>query len=355
MTDDCKLLSDTDKEIYKEAVKQGDVDYIRHMSIFSTLGKYEKHGDYNIFITDPNVNIYYIGYYVVGGLNVFIDQNKKLLFYSKFFFGLFDCFLSNIDIVLTNIQNTNINENIVDIGSNIVSIENWFLTYGHYKDEIFVLTDYVNNINNKYKVLIDYHTNNDITDYPVNINYQIIEKLLLKGNSINAYTLKKKVLKLTNLILIRHHITDTTFHSFPLNVRNEIFKSIENKNITFNKVFLTRDKATHLPRNLNNQAEIEDYLSNNNITIINPELITYEQLINSIKNLNVIIITWGGALVNLIYLKPHTRVYILKSKSYEHESIELFDKIIKTYQLQVKIIVHQNNEININKLSDILK
>ena len=53
----------------------------------------------------------------------------------------------------------------------------------------------------------------------------------------------------------------------------------------------------------------------------------------------------------MVYLNQNTVVYILKSQSYEHESIELFMKIIKKYKLQIHIIVHKNNKIEIKELS----
>jgi len=55
----------------------------------------------------------------------------------------------------------------------------------------------------------------------------------------------------------------------------------------------------------------------------------------------------------LIYLKPNTKVIILKSKSYMHESIHLFNKIIEELKLNVNIIESTNNIIYINDISKI--
>jgi len=351
--DDCLLLSHEDKQIFKHALSISDVDYLQNMSIFSKEGIYEKHGNYYVFKTNPSINIYYLGY---NNNSIFIDENKKILFYSRYYFDLFNEFINYIDHILNLIHNININENILDIGSNFVSIEKWFVTYGHFKDEIFVITDYIDNNNKNHKALLDYHTT-DLPNYKANINYKIIDNILLGDNSINSYEHINKILRLKDLILIRHRITDTTFHSFPINVRNKIINSINNNNnmINHDKIFITRGYASHLTRNLSNQMEVENYLHNHNFTLVNPELLNYGEFINTIKNTDKIVITWGGALVNLIYLKPYTKVYILKSQSYEHESLDLFEKIIKTYDLHVEVITHENNIITLNKLNYLIK
>ena len=100
-------------------------------------------------------------------------------------------------------------------------------------------------------------------------------------------------------------------------------------------------------RNLDNEPEITEYLISNKYVIVNPEAISYDDFINNIKDVDNIVMSWGGMLTNMIYLKPNTNVIILKSKSYENETIELFNKIINTYKLNVKIIEHDNNKIMI--------
>jgi capsular polysaccharide biosynthesis protein len=86
--------------------------------------------------------------------------------------------------------------------------------------------------------------------------------------------------------------------------------------------------------------------------VINPENIDFKDFINILQKANLIIITWGSALTNLIFCNPGTQVIILKSQSYENESIQLFNKIIKNNSLIVKIILHKNNEIDLNELNE---
>ena len=113
------------------------------------------------------------------------------------------------------------------------------------------------------------------------------------------------------------------------------------------KIFITRGLAKSNPRNLDNQSEIEDHLDSMGYTVINPENITLDEFINYIYNASKIVMTWGSAMVNMCYLKNNTNVIILKSRSYEHESIELFQKIIDNNKLNVNVILHADNKITI--------
>lgn len=349
-----KLLSTNDMNILINAVKANNIHLCKNMSIFSTKGTYKTCGNsnYNYFETNENEDIYYLNMFFSSQLRLFIDSDKKILYYSRYFFNNgFIHFIDNIDLILKLINSIKLDKTI-DIGSNIISIQKWFITYGHYKDEAFILCDFHNLINTNSKVLHEYHTDNNVTDYPVNNNYTIIENYLFNNNSINAYTFNNQVLKMKKVYLIEHHILSQKFHSFPLNITQKILSKVDN-NHNYNNVFITRNKAVHMPRMLDNFNEIEEHLKLSNYTLVNPELLTYGEFINSIRNANKVVITWGGALTNIIYLKENTKVIILQSKSYEHESIDLFRKIIDAYKLNITIIKHSNNIINLSELNNI--
>ena len=346
--DNIKLLNENDKNILKSF--NGDYNKIKEMSIFSKEGTYEFLEDYCYFKTNNHINIYYI-----SQLSLFIDEKKKILFDSRYYFYNFTHFIDiHINGILTFINDIDLNnKDIIDIGSNIISIEKWFTTYGHYKDEVYNLCDFKNKLetNTKvnYKVLIEY-ANTQNMNYNTT-NYEIIQKYLFDNSAINAS--KHNIIKMRNINLIKHNYHDKTFHKFPIYSRNLILSKIEMKNYNYEKVYIIRGIAAHLPRNLLNDHEINNILISKNFFIVNPELETLDNFINIIKNAKTIVLTWGGALVNMVYLKPNTKVYILKSESYQDEKIDLFMKIIKNYNLKIDIITHINNKIPINKLQEI--
>jgi hypothetical protein len=349
--DDSICLSDEDKHIFKHAHTTNDIHHLINMSIFSTNGVYKQNGKYLTFESNIDSNIYYIS---ENGL--FVDEHKKILFYSRYYLGLFEHYIQEIDNIINLINDIDLTIH-EDIGSNIVSIQRWFETYGHFTDELFNIADYIHINNINHKPLLDYPTT-DKPHFKANTNYNFIDNLLFNKHSINAYTLNKnKVLKLQNLVLIYNFIIASTFHSFPIIIRDKILHSITTPTNILTKsthIMITRGKALHLPRNLYNQSEIENKLSDNNYNIINPELLSLPDFINSIKHADKVFITWGGALTNLIYLKPNTQVYILKSKSYEREYITLFNKIIQTYNLNIQVLIHENNILPLSLIDSVL-
>jgi capsular polysaccharide biosynthesis protein len=143
---------------------------------------------------------------------------------------------------------------------------------------------------------------------------------------------------------------------FPQNIVNKILQKMsDNNKVNYNKnIFITRGKALHLPRNLNNQEEIETYFKSLNYDVINPEIIDLKLFINSIKNAENIYITWGGAMVNLCYVNPNTNIYLLQSKSYMNENIFMIFKFLKNYKNLHLIKCDDNNNIDM-KNANIIK
>ena len=360
------FLSENDKNILINSYHLGmDYQKLHSMSIFSKLGSFKKIDDYEYFETFENEEIFYLKHCD----NIFVDKNKKILLPSRYFFSCdINCFIQFINSILTGLNNINLEtENNIDIGNNVISVEKWFETFGHFKDEMYILSDFhekmkkLNNENficfNSYRYKVA-HINYD------KHNFDKLSNLLFDNNSINAYKLSENIIKMKNVKLIVHNMKScyfNTFHSFPKCIRDKVYEKVEfelikNNKITqkYKNIFITRNTALHLPRNLSNQKEIEDYLSCLGYFLINPEDISLEEFVNTVKFADNVYITWGGALVNLIYLKPKTNVFILKSKSYidSGENIKLFQKIIDTYELNVSVIeCNEENIINISKLN----
>ena len=412
-------ISEDDKNILRNALKENDINLCKEMSIFSKKGSYHKKNKYNYFETNNDEDIYFAGLYLGTDLGIFFDSEKKILFNSRYYFTCsFHHLLINIDKAINCLENINIDK-AIDIGTSFVCIQKWFITYGHFKDELFCLADFIGDSN--YKGIIEFHTNNNVFKHiKFNENYKKLASFIFPEGYINPYEYELNILKLKKLKLVEHNILSPMFHSFPKIVTNRIINNIENNKeinniennnieinnieinnieinniennniennniennniennntennniennniennniennnieikVKYDKIFVTRGKAIHTNRNLNNQLDIENYFNNNGVYCCNPENITIEEFIITIKEYSNIIITWGSSLVNIIYLKPGSNVTILRSKSYVHESIELFRKIIDTYELNIKIIDSDiNDNIDLNLLT----
>lgn len=290
-----------------------------------------------------------VEYYYIVDLGIFVDKNKKILDNSRINTSIWanENYINNLDLV-------NGDYYILDYA---ISIQKWFETYGHFKDEIFNLCNFYQLLDNpSYKILLNYskptHINYSFT------NYDKIKNILFEPDvCINANEINNKIIKINNLILIKHELNSPMFHMFPKNIVNMMILKFANYDVSFNKnIFITRGAALHLPRNLSNQKEIEDYFHDINYDVINPETIGIEVFINKIKNSENIYITWGGAIVNLCYVKPYTNIFILRSLSYRNEKIFEIFKFLKEYKNLYVIECDDNNTIDmktaiINKIN----
>ena len=360
-------ITENDKLILKEVIKTYNVELCKKLSFYSHRYSEETLDDYVYIKTYENEPIYITNGCFGGGLSqICVDIDFKLIFGSRYWFDSLHCFIQHLIHYFNIKDKLNLN-NTIYIGENIIAIQKWFTTYGHFLDEQFNLCDFMHKFevktNKKYKILYEYEICDKYKNYPS------ISNKLFKDNLINTDNLidnKENVnmLQVKNLYLIRNRFNDVTFHSFPKIPRQIIIESIEidddnkYKDIqTSQKCFITRsiENSGVLNRCLNNQLEIEKILEKNNFVIINPEIISFDDLINYLRFPNIVVITWGSALTNLIFVKPKTKVFILKSQSYADENIKLFDKIIKKLRLDVTIITDVNNMIQEDDLDEIIK
>jgi hypothetical protein len=373
--DKLPFITEEDKITLKYILYTGNPILLNKLTFYSNKYIEKKINDYEyIETTEP---VFYITYNLGGGAceNIVLDADKKIFFDSRWWSNL-NCgkikFLDHIIFYYNHIyilldKNIENSYNVDKIG---ITIQSWFSTYGHFLDEIYNLYDFYNlktqinqNINHNEELIviknlknIYIENNNNDNNENNNDNYKKIGKILFSNDNIyNSNEYKHNIVKFPKCYIIKHNYIDKTFHWFPKNVTQHIFKKkLITTNKYFDKIFITRNNSINLNRNLDNQDKIETTLNSRNISLINPEIIDFDNLINIIHNANIIIITWGSALTNLVFAKNSSTVIILQSRSYEHEKINLFDKIIQQNNLNIVIIKHENNEINIDKLNNIL-
>jgi hypothetical protein len=332
-----KHVNESDKQILMNIINHKNNKKINDLSFISKNGELKIIDDHKVNYFNEEVISINLSHYTL-----FIDKEKKIILQSSYQFHHLSILIDIIDAILILINNLNIN-NLNVVNDNIIYCEKWFNTYGHLLDEIYKIYDFKLNYSKNYKISF-YIPEKTNLNYSNDNIFKIINLLQPDKNYINLHNLKTT--KFKSAIFLQHQFNDLTFHKFPKNITNLIMKSIDSVNPEKKNIFITRNIATHLPRNLKNQIEIENYFKHKNYNIINPENVDILEFITKIQNASNVVLTWGGALTNMVFLKPKCNVYILKSKSYMHENINLFKKIIDTYELNVKVIESVNNEIN---------
>lgn len=343
------LLNNEDKIILNNLLERGLFysNSIFNLSIFSKLGKNTTTIDLFNYLSYKNNFCYYY-----KKMNIWLDNELKLLPYSNWWCNTdLKRFIENINNYLIIIKNINIDNAIYKEGE-YISITKWFVTYGHFLDEVFTIKYFQtkNDFKNKIPLISFNIDNNNIYG---NKNYKDYCDLLFN----KYYDVDENLIKVNNLIIIKHLYNDTYFHSFPLEVSNYICNKLiyQQINPMDKYIFITRGiDPPHLKRNLSNKNEIEKFLLDKNIDIFNPEEHSIITLIKKIKSYNYIIITWGSALTNLCFCNENSNVIILKSLSYEHETINLFNKIIDSRKLKIQVLDSINNIVDLKRIDNII-
>ena len=377
LIENIKKLSENDKKLYKHAILNNDYSSYLKMSIFCNSYTKMKLDNYNYIVTTEKS--FYVNLHFFRN-PIFINKNKQIYIHS--FQILFN--MTSATKILNNILNAidSINLNTtVPISKNVIAISKFNTLYGHFKDEIFCLCDFYEKFNSKNAVKsinfsnmlnntqnISVKKNNNgsfdsneyipLIEYKHELtNYNEIKNLLFGNKCINPNVYGKSIIKINKVVIVEHHLNLDTFHSFPLYSKNVCLKKLSKYPLkTYENVFITRSQSSHTNRLFNNISQVTEHFKTNNYVIINPETMSYAEFIIFISNSKNVYITWGSALVNLIYLNKTANIYILKSKSYKDENLSIFRNLIKNYEFNVKVIeTDENDNIKIPFLPYVIK
>jgi len=312
-----RFLPETDKDLL---MKCAAVSYGHAQACLPTLSIFKQDVTRLAFehydITDMGDQaIYYVGHHHKLHLAIFFDQNKKILFNSRYYLTQLSAFLQFIDSCLRYLQTIDVSH-AVDIGQDYLAIERWFITYGHFKDEAYTLGDVLSRLPRalRCRALLDYPTDDRLntTSFAYNINYQKIERLIFGERSLNAYEFGSVPLRMRGLLLISNGFNSKGFHAFPPAVARRIRAQVNNPDLPPgpSRMFLTRSSSY---RDITNKADVESYFVRRGFTLVNPEQMSYEELVRQASDAEAVALYYGSALTNMVYFKPRTRIYILKS------------------------------------------
>jgi len=350
-----KLLPERDKAIIREGLEKSyetAQDLLPTLSIF--CHKYERFsdGDYS-FLKYDSGTYYYLNFFNKAG--IFFNQDKKFMYGSRFFLSHLNSFVDYIDYYLLLLKNTSI-EDPKYIGSNFLGAETWFYSYGHFHDELstlaFIAKNY-SNFNNK-RIVLDYPDDEFLNgkNFTFNKNYFELEKMAFNGNSLNLYRFKNVVLKLQNITFFENRFNSSTFHRFPLSTAEYITSQCDISAVKLlDKIFLTRGTSY---RDVENKMEVEAYFKGIGYEILNPELLSIQDLIGVLARCSSVGLYWGSGMTNLAYAKSSTKVTIVKSNSYANENIYLWRNLIDERGLKLKVVTASTgNKISLADLDEI--
>jgi len=225
-------------------------------------------------------------------------------------------------ILQENINNTDIS-NAINLKENVIMITYWPDCYGHILDSLMVIyTYYKKNYDffnkNNYKIFLGYKPSDNIKE---------ICDIFFKDILINAFDFKTNLVKIKNVYLIESYPGDKYFHKwsnseFKLKVRNHYTDDTIN---SYDNVFLTRTVGNnpHMIQHnkysmINNLKYVENFFSNNNFKILNPEYMTNKETYNYIKNAKNIITLGGSGISQLFFIDTsESKWFCLRAKRYQ--------------------------------------
>lgn len=343
------------KEHYKKILSNNNSSWNKkslELDIFSKNQVIKTLGDYSYI--EPTCDVYYI-----KNLDLFVDEDKKLFLFSNWKFQNEYYFLEHIDTIIESLKNYDLKK-AIELEDSYLWCQRWFCSYGHFCDDCFNNFNFKYQSNKKfdnYSVLIEFHNNQEENNgYRIpknNHNYRNICNYLFNDKYYNPNDSKAcDLYKLKKIVLISNSYHDPTFHKFPKSARNFIISKISNTTETHPNLFLTRSEGLHMKRLLDNMADIEKYMKEKNFNILNPENTNYLELVRNIKNAKKLILTWGGALVLLMYASKDAQITIIQGKYYGDENLGVIKNLLANYELKnISVIKVPTNILDLKLLN----
>jgi len=349
-------MDDRDKLLEQLSISYGHANAIlKHLSIFAPPGKQELKNNFQSWIYDSE-KLFYLTSNRRSHCSFFVTNERKIIFQSRYYFTHLHEFCRHIDHFLRSAFAANL-EAAIDVGGNFVAIEKWFMSYGHFKDEAYSLGEFImsEKNDNEVRALLDYPTDSglDQPNFRFNVNYQIISKLIFGSRAFNAYDLQATTLSMTKLRIFENGFHSPIFHHFPMKVARRIGNQVKDAwtGDIPRRLMLTRSKSY---RDITNKFEVEAFLQKAGFTIIDPEKISYAELVSISRNTSEAVMYYGSAMTNMVYFPEFSKIIILKSNSYMEESIDLWMKVITAYSIELTVLDSKNNIIELDELAQLI-
>jgi hypothetical protein len=346
-------LSEQDKLIFLEALEDHKAgrgfSHAYTMSIFTKRGEIKESGDY-VYRDLTSEKLTYLNRAICKAGPLILDCEGKIIPESNVMLGYHHLLIDHIDNFMRLVSNAQLRESVAAFNGPGLAVQSWFVTYGHFHDEVYALADFLRDAEHDFTPIIDYPPSDNMhLNYQTSTNYERLQDIALGTRACNLFEAGPVPVSLDGCYLISHMIDAPTFHRFPERIRNLLVRETAGYQPNNPEVlFISRESAKHLPRNIANQDDLEKSCLDQGIPVVYPEKLSFDRLVRRLNAASAVIITWGGALTNLVYLAKGAVVLILKSKSYKHENLEIFSMIIKQRNLEVQVIdTNDDNTIDL--------
>lgn len=213
----------------------------------------------------------------------------------------------------------------------LVYTERWPPSYGHLFDEMCTTAAAARSCLDLegYIPLVDYPTTDGGPGGPLLANAGQLAHAVFQGGALNLSAFDAPSLSVSRLALVGNRVTDPWFHRFPSGIIERIVSYIAANPLPGHDVvqkrfiFLTRRPPADLDRSIPMLQEIESAARARGFSVIDPATTPLPDLVMSLRAAHGMVCNWGGALTNVAFLQPQTRVGILKPPAYRSESLDM--------------------------------
>lgn len=360
---DSSLLNSEDRALLIEIVDSYDVDRIPELSFIASETRNRESNGYSIEFADNGPYRIVKGRHPSQGhVGIALDADGAFLMTSNHVFHNPYNLVKAIP-ALMRIRSDALEGASFRLGSGVVYTERWPPSYGHLVDEMFTTAAAKDEVAElmDYLPLVDFPVSSGLTSRPPLTNVAEMAQAIFQGGSLNLSAVKESSLSVERLALIRNRISDTCFHRFPTAISERIVKMSENNQDLADEsdsreyVFLTRGVSADSKRRIPAQQAMIEEAESRGFRVMNPETSTLPHLVRSISSCTGLVCSWGGALSNAAFLKPDTRVGILKLPAYQDESLNvIFGHMIEEHALSTRVMKVDEQEDNLHEFQQLL-
>lgn len=360
---DSSLLNSDDRALLMEIVDSYAVNRVSELSFVASETTNRELNGYSIEFADNGP------YRIVKGLNpsrthsgIALDADGGFLIRSNHVFHHPYNLVMAIP-ALMRIRSDALERASFPLGSGAVYTERWPPSYGHLVDEMFTTAAAKDEVAElmDYLPLVDFPVSSGLTSRPPLANVANMAQAIFQGGALNLSAVKESSLSVDRLALIRNRTADTCFHRFPTAISERIVKMFEVSQDLADEsdgrefVFLTRGESADSKRQIPAQQAMIEEAKSRGFRVMNPEVTTLPHLVRSISSCKGLICSWGGALTNAAFLKPDTRVGILKLPAYQDESLNvIFGHMIEEHALSTRVMKVDEQEDNLHEFQLLL-
>jgi hypothetical protein len=182
------------------------------MTIFSQRGEIKQAGNY-VYRDLTGKKLFYLRRMISKAGPLILDCEGKIIPESNVMLGYHQLLIDHLLNFSSLVCTAALNQSVVDFRGPGLAIQSWFVTYGHFHDEVYALADFKLETEQDLKAILDYHPSDNMhLNYQTSTNYERLQATACGPRACNVFEAGAAPVKLEGCCVISHMIEAPTFH-----------------------------------------------------------------------------------------------------------------------------------------------